>query len=135
MNLALLKEARAMLKADMSYTDVSNSLAISKANLLLMLRIEDIVRADYDDVNLYIQSLESDLQSLNKKNKNLQKNVDSVEFGNFLDLQNDYEILKKDFKALERKNNNLEDKFYKLENEFYLIPNFVRNLFLRNEKS
>ena len=130
MNLELLKEIKELRAKKMSDTDVSSFLGISKANMLLMIRIESVVSDFYLDEIDILKSTNLKLEKINSS-----QNLDLEERNHFIEkmkledinkLKNDLDIKSKDLKLLISKFDNLETKYSLLDYKYNSIPRFVR---------
>lgn len=125
MNLELLEEIHELQKRDISDTEIANSLGMSKANMLLALRMEKIIS------NKYKQELE-EKNNLNDINISLKielskkdKEIKYLKFSGANDYIEEIDNLKYELE----KRDDYSRQYHKLKSMYDDIPNFIKRLF------
>ncbi len=126
MNLELLEEIHLLKAQDISDVEVAGLLGISKASMLLCLRMEKIISNKYEEELREVIGLKADNLSLSEKIDNLnddlfkkEKLIDDLRSG---DQIQEHEDLREDLVSLREDYNSLK---YRYEN----IPDFIKRLF------
>jgi hypothetical protein len=140
MNLELLNEIAQLRKANLSDTEISNIIGISKQNMLLMLRVQKVVT---EQNLLEIKTLEDEiissnefLSDLKKENSDLKVKLSQYDVLNIEDLQEENEKLKFCIDDLQKENeklslefDSLEKEYLFLEDEYSRIPLFLKKIY------
>ena len=126
MNLELLEEIHLLKSQDISDVEIAGLLGISKATMLLCLRMEKIISNKYEEELREVIGLRADNLSLSEKIDNLNDDLFEKE-KLIVDLRSSDQIqenedLKEDLISLREDYNSLN---YKYEN----IPDFIKRLF------
>jgi chaperonin cofactor prefoldin len=138
MNIELLKEIHKLKDEKVSDTDIASLIGISKANILLMLRIEKVVKEDLkisnESFEKKIKSFEINIQKFVKENEELKKKISTLEvlkkeFKN-KDFISENEELKNKISTLEDTNEYLKSDIEYLNYHFESIPKFIKSIFL-----
>jgi len=127
MNAQLLEEIEELKKREISDSDIASMLGLSKANLLLMLRIKRVVE-EYQKEQIEKLTNENGTlkQQLHKIKKNLPKieNIEQIieQNGQIPILQEKIEDLKERLEYIKKRNDYLEAKFAS-------VPIFIKRVF------
>jgi len=124
MNLELLAEIHQMKDDGMSESDIASSLGMTKANLLLCLRMETILSKKYESLIEENRELKEKNLHLQEDNKKLKERVKFPEDDN---LQSRIKELEFDLEEAYREN----DRLIELANRYENIPTFLRKAFER----
>jgi len=142
MNIELLEEVKELLEERKSLQDIANDIAIPKSSLLVMLRMEHILKQKYDldfkKFNDNLELLKSKNIMLLNENKKLVREIDLLKF-KMQELKTPYFVtpLKiPDFSFYKERNIILEDENYRflelnrvLQTSLNKIPMFIRKIF------
>ena len=127
MNAQLLEEIEELKKREISDGDIASMLGISKANLLLMIRIKRVVeehqKEQIEKLTKENSTLKLELQEI-KKNLPKIENIEQIieQNGQIPILQERIEDLKERLEYIKQRNDYLEAKFA-------YVPTFIKKIF------
>jgi len=127
MNIQLLEEIEELKKREISDGDIASMLGISKANLLLMIRIKRVVeehqKEQIEKLTKENSTLKLELQEI-KKNLPKIENIEQIieQNGQIPILQERIEDLKERLEYIKQRNDYLEAKFA-------YVPTFIKKIF------
>lgn len=127
MNLELLEEIHTLRDDGVSDVDIASSLAITKQNLLLMMRIEKIVTDKYEDRIKSIDDLIEQNSILSNKNEELLSIISKLKSTDQYDLSSKVDDLLEEVKELKA----YRSRYYNLKENMDQIPNFLKLFFVR----
>lgn len=132
MNIQFLKEIEDLKTQNISYQDMSNQLGISKANIVLMERIQKVVSKEYKKS---ISELENQNKELSEELNLVKKNFSEIsELDKIKNLLDENENLKSELEYSENLREtviNLENELNLKNEEIYSLPAIFR-FFIRN---
>ena len=127
MNAQLLEEIEELKKREISDGDIASMLGISKANLLLMLRIKKVVE-EYQKEQ--IEKFTKENSTLKQELQDIKKNLQRIKNIELIIKQNE-EIpkLKNTIEELRLNIEDLEERNLSFERKFSNIPTFIKKIF------
>jgi len=129
MNIQFLEEIQDLKTQNISYQDMSNQLGISKANIVLMERIQNVVSKNYKNS---ISELENQNKELSEELNLIKKKFSEIsELDKIKNLLDENENIKSELEYLEKTVNNLENELIQKNEEIYSLPAICR-FFIRN---
>ena len=127
MNIQLLEEIEELKKQQISDSDIASVLGLSKANLLLMLRIKRVVE-DYlkEQIDKLIKENSTLKQELQEIKKNLPK-IENIE--QIIEQNEQIPILKEEIVDLRYRLEYTKERNDYLEVKFAYVPTFIKKIF------
>lgn len=137
MNLELIKEITALKSEELSYTQIADTIGISKSTIVLALRLHHILESDYTK---QITTLQENINTLTVSLQTMQSNLTDKESmlellrtdSNF-DPKHEIVISKEEYKKL---NDELADKKQKVDiltRKLQIKNNYLNNLSLTDK--
>ncbi len=127
MNIQLLEEIEELRSQEIPDSDIASMLGITKANLLLMLRVkkvvEDSVSKKTDDLLKENETLHNELTALKAKLPKID-NIDVI-----IEQNRKIPLLKDEITNLEDHIDDLNFKYSVLEDKYRRVPNFIKRIF------
>ena len=127
MNAQLLEEIEELKKLEISDGDIASMLGISKANLLLMLRIKKVVEEHQKE---QIEKLTKENSTLKQELQEIKKNLPKIENIEQIIKQNaQLPILQEKIEDLKERLEYIKQRNDYLEANFALVPTFIKRVF------
>jgi len=127
MNIQLLEEIEKLKKREISDGDIASMLGLSKANLLLMLRIKRVVEEHQKE---QIEKLTKENSTLKHELQEIKKNLPKIEnIEQIIEQNGQIPILKEEIEDLRYRLEDTKERNDYLEAKFAYVPTFIKKIF------
>ena len=127
MNAQLFEEIEELKKRETSDSDIASMLGLSKANLLLMLRIKRVVEEHQKE---QIEKLTKENSTLKQELQEIKKNLPKIEnIDQIIEQNGQIPILQKKIEDLEETLEYIKQRNDYLEAKFASVPIFIKRVF------
>lgn len=127
MNIQLLEEIEELRSQEIPISDIASMIGISKANLLLMLRIkkvvEDAVSKKYENLLQDNKVLKEQLEAIKEKLPKI-NNIDKI-----IEQNEEIPLLKEKIEDLRYRLEDLKERNDNLSAKLFRIPFFIKRIF------
>ena len=127
MNIQLLEEIEDLKRQEIPISDIATLIGISRANILLMLRIKTVVESS---VGSKLENLQKENQTLKDQLEHLKEKLPKIDNIDVIIQQNEeIPLLKEKIEDLRYTLEDLQFKNSLLESKFNNVPNFIKRIF------
>ena len=127
MNAQLLEEIEELKKREISDSDIASMLGLSKANLLLMIRIKRVVEEHQKE---QIEKLTEENSTLKQELQKIKDNLPKIEnIEEIIEQNGQIPILKEKIEDLRYRLEDTKERNDYLEAKFAYVPTFIKKIF------